>query len=147
VDQGHETHILVVEDDEDSRAALCDTLIDAGYLPFAVADGVEALEHLRTGARPNLIILDLMLPRIDGWRFLTIIADERDLSGIPVVVCTGAADAHPPGVPRDHVLRKPIKSDALMDFVARYCGPGVAYSPPPAGGGRKKTTAKRRRSP
>ena len=68
--------ILVVEDDADSRAALCDAMIDAGYLPFAVADGVEALDHLRTGARPNLIVLDLMLPRIDGWRFLSILADE-----------------------------------------------------------------------
>jgi len=96
---GHDTHILVVEDDADSRAALCDAMIDAGYLPFAVADGVEALDHLRTGARPNLIVLDLMLPRIDGWRFLSILADEPDLQGIPVLVCTGAVDPHPPGVP------------------------------------------------
>jgi CheY-like chemotaxis protein len=99
-DLGHDTHILVVEDDADSRAALCDAMIDAGYLPFAVADGVEALEHLRTGARPNLIVLDLMLPRIDGWRFLSILADEPDLQGIPVLVCTGAVDPRPPGVPR-----------------------------------------------
>jgi CheY-like chemotaxis protein len=146
VEPGHDTHILVVEDDEDSRGALCDALIDSGYLPFAVADGVEALEHLRTGARPNLIVLDLMLPRIDGWRFLTIVAGEADLSGIPVVVCTGAADANPPGVPRDHVLTKPIKLDVLMGFVARYCGPGMAFSPPPPGGRPKRTTAKRKRT-
>jgi CheY-like chemotaxis protein len=106
---------------------------------------VEALEHLRTGARPNLIILDLMLPRIDGWRFLTIVADAPDLSAIPVVVCTGASDAHPPGVPRDHVLTKPIKMDLLMNFVARYCGPGMAFSPPPTGTRPKRSTAKRRR--
>jgi CheY-like chemotaxis protein len=146
VDTGHATHILVVEDDADSRGALCETLIDAGYMPFGVADGVEALEHLRTGARPNLIVLDLMLPRIDGWRFLTIVADAPDLSAIPVVVCTAAADAHPPGVPRDHVLSKPIKLDKLMGFVARYCGPGVAFSPPPDGGRPKRQSAKRRRS-
>jgi CheY-like chemotaxis protein len=144
VEAGHDTHILVVEDDEDSRNALCDTLIDSGYMPFGVADGVEALEHLRTGARPNLIILDLMLPRIDGWRFLTIVAAEPDLSGIPVVVCTGASGANPPGVPRDHVLAKPIKIDALMGFVARYCGPGIAFSPPPNGGRPRRTSPKRR---
>ena len=143
MEQGHDTHILVVEDDEDSRTALCDTLIDAGYLPFAVADGVEALEHLRTGARPSLIILDLMLPRIDGWRFLSIIAGAPELSGIPVVVCSGAVDAHPPGVPRDHVLAKPLKLDALMDFVGRYCGPGGAtWSPPPR---PRRSPTKRRR--
>jgi CheY-like chemotaxis protein len=139
---GHDSHILVVEDDADSRAALCDSLIDGGYLPFAVGDGVEALEHLRTGARPNLIILDLMLPRIDGWRFLSILADERELSAIPVVVCSGAVDPHPPGVPRDHVLTKPIKLDVLMEFVVRYCGAGVI---PEGGSGPKRTTSKRRR--
>jgi CheY-like chemotaxis protein len=139
---GHDTHILVVEDDEDSRGAICDALIDAGYLPFAVADGVEALEHLRTGARPNLIVLDLMLPRIDGWRFLSIIAKEHELSAIPVVVCSGAVDPHPPGVPRDHVMTKPIKLDALMEFVTRYCGPGaIPEGEPP----KRSGTGKRRR--
>jgi CheY-like chemotaxis protein len=141
-DLGHDSHILVVEDDADSRGALCDSLIDGGYLPFAVADGVEALEHLRTGARPNLIILDLMLPRIDGWRFLSILADEHELSAIPVVVCSGAVDPHPPGVPRDHVLTKPIKLDVLMEFVVRYCGAGAI---PDGGQGPKRTTGKRRR--
>jgi CheY-like chemotaxis protein len=143
---GHDSHILVVEDDADSRAALCDAMIDAGYLPFAVADGVEALEHLRTGARPNLIVLDLMLPRIDGWRFLSIVADEPDLQGIPVLVCTGAVDPRPPGVPRDHVLTKPIKLDALMEFVTRYCGAGSPWNDP-TGGPQKRTNggSKRRR--
>jgi CheY-like chemotaxis protein len=119
-------------------------MIDAGYLPFAVADGVEALDHLRTGARPNLIVLDLMLPRIDGWRFLSILADEPDLQGIPVLVCTGAVDPHPPGVPRDHVLTKPIKLDALMEFVTRYCGPGATWTAP-VGGRPRRGTSKRRR--
>jgi CheY-like chemotaxis protein len=146
VETGHDHHILVVEDDADSRGALCEALIDGGYMPFGVADGVEALEHLRTGARPNLIVLDLMLPRIDGWRFLTIVADAPDLSAIPVVVCTAAADAHPPGVPRDHVLTKPIKLDTLMGFVARYCGPGIAFSPPSGGRPRRASSGKRRRS-
>jgi len=145
---GHDSHILVVEDDADSRAALCDAMIDAGYLPFAVGDGVEALEHLRTGARPNLIVLDLMLPRIDGWRFLSILADEAELSAIPVLVCSGAVDPHPPGVPRDHVLTKPIKLDALMEFVTRYCGPGATWSEDdPLRGRPKRSSGTRRRRP
>jgi len=135
-----------VEDDADSRAALCDVMIDGGYLPFAVADGVEALDHLRTGARPNLIVLDLMLPRIDGWRFLSILANESDLQGIPVVVCTGAVDPRPPGVPKDHVLTKPIKLDALMEFVTRYCGPGATWNDP-TGGRPKRGGSSRRRRP
>ena len=138
--------ILIVEDNADLAFGLRNSLEIASYEVVVANDGPSGLRDART-VSPDLIILDLMLPRIDGWRFLTIIADETDLSGIPVVVCTGAADAHPPGVPRDHILQKPIKTDILMDFVARYCGPGMAYSPPPGGGGRKKTTAKRRRSP
>jgi CheY-like chemotaxis protein len=144
---GHDSHILVVEDDADSRAALCDAMIDAGYLPFAVGDGVEALEHLRTGARPNLIVLDLMLPRIDGWRFLSILADEPDLQGIPVLVCTGAVDPRPPGVPRDHVLTKPIKLDALMEFVTRYCGTGSTWNDPAGGPPRRSNGGSKRRRP
>ena len=146
VEAGHATHILVVEDDQDARNALCDTLIDFGYMPFAVGDGVEALDHLRTGARPNLIVLDLMMPRIDGWRFLTIVAGEPDLAGIPVVVCTAAPNTSPPGIPRDHILTKPYSVDALMAFVTRYCGPGVVFSPTPTGGRPKRTSTKRRRS-
>lgn len=142
---GPDTHILVVEDDTDTREALCETFIDAGYLPFAVGDGVEALEHLRTGARPSLIVLDLMLPRIDGWRFLSILAENAELSTIPVVVTTGALDdAHPPGVPRDHVMQKPVDVDQLMVFVTRYCGVSAIWS---AQGGKatKKPTQRRRR--
>jgi CheY-like chemotaxis protein len=146
LEAGHATHILVVEDDQDARSALCDTMIDCGYMPFGVGDGVEALEHLRTGARPNLIVLDLMLPRIDGWRFLTIVAADPELAGIPVVVCTGASGNTPPGIPRDHILTKPFKIDALMGFVSRYCGPGAAFSPPPTGGRPKRTPTKKRRS-
>lgn len=146
MDLGHDTHILVVEDDADSREAIADALIDAGYLPFAVGDGVEALEHLRTGARPNLIVLDLMLPRIDGWRFLSILAKEGDFSAIPVVVCSGAVDPHPPGVSRDHVLTKPVKLPALMEFVTRYCGPGShANAPSPTPEPPKKSGSSKRR--
>lgn len=122
------SHILVVEDDADVRETLCEWLIDAGYLPLSVSDGVEALKHLRSGQRPSLIILDLMLPRIDGWRFLEITSEEAELAAIPVLVCTAADGAHPPGVPGDHVLPKPVDIDTLMSFVIRYCGPPPAWS-------------------
>jgi CheY-like chemotaxis protein len=143
-----DAHILVVEDDPDTRDSLCEALIDAGYLPFAVGDGVEALEHLRTGARPTLIILDLMLPRIDGWRFLSIVAEAPELSSIPVVVCSGALEgARPPGVPRDHILPKPVDLDHLMAFVARYCGTRdhAPWSTPTTPGKRKKRTTPSKR--
>lgn len=118
-----ENHVLVVEDEPEARETLCELLIDAGYLPVAVGDGVEALEHLRSGHRPSLIILDLLLPRIDGWRFLTIRSETEELEKIPVVVCSGASDRpSPPGVPSDHVLGKPVDPDLLLAFAAKYCG-------------------------
>jgi len=89
------------------------------------------------------------LPRIDGWRFLSILADEPELSAIPVLVCSGAVDPHPPGVPRDHVLTKPIKLDALMEFVTRYCGPGATWSDddPLRGPPKRSSGGTRRRRP
>ncbi len=116
-------YVLIVEDDTDSREALTEFLIDGGYLPLAVADGVEALSHLRSGGRPSLIVLDLILPRIDGWRFLAIVAESPEMASIPVVVSSGAdIKANPPGVPADHILQKPLDPNALMSFVTRYCG-------------------------
>jgi len=141
-----DAHILVVEDDTDTREALCETLIDAGYLPFAVGDGLEALNHLRTGARPRLIVLDLMLPRIDGWRFLSILAESDELSAIPVIVCSAALEeAHPPGIARDHVLTKPIDPEVLMTFVARYCGEGGVWQALEAKPRRRSTMPRKRR--
>jgi CheY-like chemotaxis protein len=139
-------HILVVEDDTDTREALCESLIDAGYLPLAVSDGVEALEHLRSGHRPALIVLDLMLPRIDGWRFLSIIAESPELSTIPVVVCSGAVDrVHPPGVPPDHVLEKPVEMEKLLAYVVRYCGAGTSFATPVVKRPRRRAAERRRK--
>jgi len=128
MDNPAEPYILVVEDDADAREALSEYLIDAGYLPMGVGDGVEALSHLRAGNRPAMIVLDLILPRIDGWRFLSIIAQSDEHATIPVVVCSGAdTSTHPPGVARDHVLPKPLDPERLMEFVTRYCGPSDAW--------------------
>lgn len=133
-----DAHILIVEDDPDTRNALTECFIDSGYLPLAVSDGVEALNHLRAGHRPALIVLDLMLPRIDGWRFLAIVAESSGLAGIPTVVCSGAdLTAQPPGVPPDHVLTKPLDVDQLLGFAARYCGAGFSWAS--AGAAAKRT--------
>ena len=64
-----------------------------------------------------------------------------------MLVCSGAIDPHPPGVPRDHVLTKPVKLDALMEFVTRYCGAGATWTgtDPLTGGPPKRSSSKRRR--
>lgn len=79
--------VLVVEDSPYVRAALIDVLETYGYGAVGAGDGREALELLRTGnVRPRLILLDLMMPRMDGWQFRTEQARDPSLSGIPVIV-------------------------------------------------------------
>src|SRR5215467_12847724 len=83
-------HILVVEDDRDLRESLGDALRLEGYNVVCVEHGEAALRHLGTGARPCVILLDLMMPVMDGWTFRQHLLEDRDLSEIPVVLMTAA---------------------------------------------------------
>jgi DNA-binding response OmpR family regulator len=77
--------VLVVEDDSPIRAMLADVLHDAGYQVVEATNGLEAIEHLRE-RRPDLIVLDLMLPRMSGWQFLERSRAILDQNNIPVIV-------------------------------------------------------------
>ncbi len=78
-------HVLVVEDDSPIRSMLADLLQDAGYAVAEAADGREALKHLQE-RRADLIVLDLMLPRMSGWDFLKRSRQLLEDSNIPVLV-------------------------------------------------------------
>src|SRR5437870_2371426 len=85
--------VLVVDDDEGIRFALSDTLEDVGYRVVVAKDGVEALAKLRgPEERPCVILLDLMMPAMDGWTFRHEQRRDPAIAEIPVVVLT--ADAH-----------------------------------------------------
>lgn len=62
--------VLIAEDDEDIRESLVECLESSGYEVAAAADGQEAVESLRQGLEPDLVVLDLMMPRMDGWEVL-----------------------------------------------------------------------------
>src|SRR5919106_6013766 len=83
--------VLIVDDDVDIRDALCDVLKDEGYSVEAVADGLQALEHLRSHSRPCLIILDWMMPRCDGPQFRNQQKEDPTIANIPVVLLTADA--------------------------------------------------------
>ncbi len=84
--------VLIVEDDEGVRAALVDLLRDEGYDIVEAQDGATALERLRSGPLPSLILLDLMMPDMDGIEFRRRqLADPR-LSRIPVIVISARPD-------------------------------------------------------
>jgi PAS domain S-box-containing protein len=81
--------ILVVEDDPDTRGRLCESLREQDWEVWEAGDGVEALALLRTH-KPDLVLLDLLLPRVNGYEVLKEIRNHEELHAIPVVVMTAA---------------------------------------------------------
>lgn len=84
--------ILIVDDEAFIRLYLEEVLADEGHEVLSAANGAEALRLLREGPRPDLILLDLMMPVMNGWEFRGAQATEPDLAGIPVVILSGAGD-------------------------------------------------------
>jgi CheY-like chemotaxis protein len=110
--------VLVVEDDADSRDELAEIVGDAGYRVLTAANGQQALNVLKQ-VRPNLILLDLMMPTLTGWELLAALGADPHLAGIPVVVVSAYAVQAPRGVPC--VLSKPISIEALLTAIRRHC--------------------------
>jgi len=81
--------ILVVEDNDIQRESLAIVLRCEGYSVMLAEDGKQALERLRDGQLPDLIILDMLLPVVDGWRVLAALKADPRLSGVPIIVVTG----------------------------------------------------------
>jgi CheY-like chemotaxis protein len=116
--------VLVVDDNEDIRESLMGFLEDRGFVATGATNGRDALLKLRgTRALPCLIILDLMMPVMDGRAFREAQLRDPGLAGIPVVVVSAYKDvsalAEALGV-RDH-LPKPLDLDALLDLVRAHC--------------------------
>lgn len=114
--------ILVVEDDNDIREALMGVLSDEGYPVLGAADGRQALDRLRDGARPSLILLDLMMPFMNGWQFRAEQKLDAALSDIPVVVISADANVRQKAESLDAVgyLKKPVELEGLLDVVKRF---------------------------
>jgi two-component system chemotaxis response regulator CheY len=111
--------IFVIEDDPDLASALCDLLRISGYRAAHAVDGIAALEMLGDSDLPDLILLDLMLPRLDGWGFRERQLADNRLSGIPVVVLSAVGEIVRP-IKADHLLRKPVAPDTLLASIERF---------------------------
>ncbi|MEZ4235439.1 MAG: response regulator [Myxococcota bacterium] len=117
--------VLVVDDEADARGILA-MLLEMEGLPVRTArDGLEALELMREGLRPCVVLLDLMMPRLDGWGLVRAMRDDQ-LTEVPVVLLSGVADLE--GSAADlgvaAALTKPVDVDRLLDMVRAYCGRG-----------------------
>lgn len=116
------THtVLVVEDEEDLREMMRDALELNGYAVVTAGDGQAALDKIGDIEHLCLVILDLIMPVMNGWEFLERIGQRAELASIPVVVHSSAPGPTPAGVAR--VLRKPILFDRLLSVVQEYCHP------------------------
>jgi CheY-like chemotaxis protein len=117
-------HILIVEDDEAIREAVCDVLRDAGYIVFAVPNGGPALEHLRTSAQAMVVLLDAHMPTMNGMTLLQAVIQDQQLAlRCAFVLVTAIFDSLPPqdmrllkslSIP---VLAKPFDLDDLLAAV------------------------------
>ncbi|TMB26044.1 MAG: response regulator [Deltaproteobacteria bacterium] len=115
--------VLVVDDDFDIREALSDVLASEGYSVLTAADGGEALERLRGGVRPAVMLLDLMMPRVSGVEVIDALRKDESLSKIPVVVCSANRGYGPDDLGVHDVLRKPVSVEELLEAVARAIRP------------------------
>jgi len=121
--------VLIVEDDEALREVLCDALSDEGFAVASAADGLEALDLLgrSSGVRPSLILLDLTMPRMNGWQFRAAQRTDSRFAAIPVVVLSAAPnlaeEAESLGVPSGAWLSKPVPLGTLIAMVTRHCRP------------------------
>ena len=121
--------IMVVDDDVDIRETISDLLEMRGFHVLGAGDGGDALAQLKRGARPDVILLDLMMPGLSGDEFRRQQLADPELAEIPVVLLSGACGVDA-AAERMHVasLPKPVELRELMDAVNRYCaGPATAH--------------------
>jgi len=113
--------ILIVEDDADLREMMAQLLTLEGFQTTTVANGREALEYLSQHAKPDVILLDLMMPVMDGWEFRRQQASDPSLARVPVIVLSALDQARAADVTAVAFLKKPLDFDRLLELVRQYC--------------------------
>jgi CheY-like chemotaxis protein len=116
------TDVLIVDDDESTRQALQMILEANGFRTAGAANGREALNYLRRNPPPRVILLDLMMPVMNGWEFRTLQRRDPALADIPVVVFSAVGDIEEEAalIGAAHSLHKPIDPDQLVNTVRYY---------------------------
>ena len=125
-DEGRPGRVLIIDDDLDVRETLAEGLRGAGFDVAEASSGAEGLRLLRTDAQVGLVLLDLMMPEMDGWRFRYEQRMDPRLAGIPTIITTGAplGDVVDGELKANDYLLKPIGLQHLVSVVAHYVRPG-----------------------
>jgi CheY-like chemotaxis protein len=119
-----ERTVLVVEDDQEVRDAIAEVLEDCEYKALPAANGAEALERLRTAApQPCVILLDVMMPTMDGWEFRAAQQSDPAMKDIPVVLLSAHTDVKSAAAQMQVAgfLPKPVAIDKLIETVEKFC--------------------------
>ena len=118
------SYVLVVDDDPAIRGLVADALRADGYSVDLAAHGREALDAMRA-RRPATVVLDLMMPIMDGFSFMEACHQEQLCNDVPIVVISAVQDAltRMDEVPVHACIAKPFDLDDLIRTVASYAGP------------------------
>ena len=92
-----------------------------GFQTAAVANGREALEYLHTGSKPHVILLDLMMPVMDGWEFRRQQQADPELAPLPVIVLSALDASRAGAVDAAGFMKKPLDFDRLLELVRTHC--------------------------
>lgn len=114
------SRVLVVDDDDALREAVADAISDAGYVVEQAENGRIALDKMRAHS-PCLVLLDLMMPVMDGWEVVAEMERDPSLASVPVCIVSAQDRIAPPRSLK--ALRKPVSLETLLDTVGEYCKP------------------------
>jgi CheY-like chemotaxis protein len=114
--------VLVVDDDLDLRTAVGEVLEEEGYRVAQADNGETALALLRGGERPSLVLLDVMMPVLNGEQFLALQRTEPSIAEIPIVILTaaGLSEEYLGKLDADAVLEKPVPLRELLETVKKF---------------------------
>lgn len=121
--EGSNRAVLIVDDDEDIRQILADILRSEGYDSAMAADGREALQYLERHPPPCTILLDLMMPVMDGWEFARAARANPKFAEIPIIIMSAHVSARQASTTLSAYafLEKPLDMDRLLGLVEKAC--------------------------
>jgi CheY-like chemotaxis protein len=121
--------VLIVEDDGGLRSLLDQRLHLEGFAPISVPNGREALQLLKGGVRVSVILLDLIMPVMDGWTFRREQLADPALAHIPVIAVSGANDLRAQQLDAAALFRKPVPIEQLVRCIHHICDAPTTDAP------------------
>jgi CheY-like chemotaxis protein len=113
--------VFIIEDDVDTRDMLAKFLELEGYKVEMASNGRQALDLFSNGANASVIVLDLMMPVMDGWEFRRRQVEDARLKSIPTIVVSAAGRDRLAQISADAYLSKPVDMDELLQRVSQFC--------------------------